>query len=115
MDCSIVFYGNQPTLVGHTVDEKILHHLTCMKPYKQWDKLPTSTGDRRISEPSTVVNVLCVEYVFYGFTKSTIIFWAAFLLSAKLTTKLFQHQHLQKASGIAGNRNANEGYIYIYT
>ena len=23
-------------------------------PYKQWDELPTSTGDRRISEPSTV-------------------------------------------------------------
>ena len=29
--------------------EEILHHLGCMKPYKQWDKLPTSTGDRRIS------------------------------------------------------------------
>ena len=28
---------------------KYLHHLGCMKPYKQWDKLPTSTGDRRIS------------------------------------------------------------------
>ena len=24
------------------------NHLGCMKPYKQWDKLPTSTGDRRI-------------------------------------------------------------------
>ena len=27
---------------------------TCMKPCK-WDKLPYSTGDRRISEPSTVL------------------------------------------------------------
>ena len=24
--------------------EEILHHLGCMKPCKQWDKLPTSTG-----------------------------------------------------------------------
>ena len=24
------------------------NHLTCMKPCKLWDKLPTSTGDRRI-------------------------------------------------------------------
>ena len=28
---------------------EILHHLGCIKPYKQWDKLPTSTGERRIS------------------------------------------------------------------
>ncbi len=34
--------------------EEILHHLGCIKPCKQWDRLPTSTGDRRISEPSTV-------------------------------------------------------------
>ncbi len=29
--------------------EEILHHLGCRKPFKSWDKLPTSTGDRRIS------------------------------------------------------------------
>ncbi len=28
-----------------------------LKPYKYWDKLPTSTGDRLISEPSAVRNV----------------------------------------------------------
>ena len=28
--------------------EEILHYLGCVKPCKQWDKLPTSTGDRRI-------------------------------------------------------------------
>ena len=33
---------------------EIRHHLGCIKPCKSWDKLPTSTGDRRISEPSTV-------------------------------------------------------------
>ena len=33
---------------------EILHHLGYIKPRKSWDKLPTSTGDRRISEPSTV-------------------------------------------------------------
>ena len=37
--------------------EEILHHLGCIKPYKQWDKLPTSTGERRISEPSTLGNI----------------------------------------------------------
>ena len=30
------------------------NHLGCAKPGKSWHKLPTSTGDRRISEPSTV-------------------------------------------------------------
>ena len=37
---------------------EILHHLACIKPRKEWDKmdkLPTSTGEHRISEPSTVV------------------------------------------------------------
>ena len=33
--------------------EEFPHHLGCIKPCKYWDKLPTSTGDRRISEPST--------------------------------------------------------------
>ena len=31
---------------------EILHHLGCMKPYKQWEKLPTSTGAG--FQPSTV-------------------------------------------------------------
>ena len=30
------------------------NHLDFIKPCRKWDKLPTSTGDRRISEPSTV-------------------------------------------------------------
>ena len=30
------------------------NHLGCITPCKKWDKLPTSTGERRISEPSTV-------------------------------------------------------------
>ena len=29
--------------------EGILHHLRCIKPFKKWDKLPTSTGESRIS------------------------------------------------------------------
>ena len=29
------------------------NHLECIKPCKSWDKLPTSTGECRISEPST--------------------------------------------------------------
>ena len=29
---------------GMLLVDEILHHLTCMKPYKLWDKLPTSTG-----------------------------------------------------------------------
>ena len=34
----------------NTVDgSEILHHLRCIKPCKLWDKLPTSTGERRIS------------------------------------------------------------------
>ena len=36
--------------------EEILHHLLSMKPYEKWDILQASTGDRRISEPSTVVS-----------------------------------------------------------
>ena len=30
------------------------NHLGCTKQCKSWDELPTSTGERRISEPSTV-------------------------------------------------------------
>ena len=33
---------------------EILHHLGCMKPYKQWEKLPTSTGDRQISAINSI-------------------------------------------------------------
>ena len=32
--------------------EQILHYLGCKTPCK-WDKLPSSTGERRISEPSS--------------------------------------------------------------
>ena len=32
--------------------EQILHYLGCKEPCK-WDKLPSSTGERRISEPSS--------------------------------------------------------------
>ena len=42
----------------HTVDASEIwreNHLGCTKPCKQWNKLSTSTGDRRISEPLTVV------------------------------------------------------------
>jgi len=31
---------------------EILHHLRYMKPFREWDKLPTSTGERRISSIS---------------------------------------------------------------
>jgi len=43
-------------LGNHTVDASELpnNHLLSMKPYEKWDILPTSTGDRRISEPSAV-------------------------------------------------------------
>ena len=36
------------------VEEIPNNHLEFIKPCRYWDKLPTSTGDRRISEPSTV-------------------------------------------------------------
>ena len=43
-----------------TVDgSEILHHLTWTIPCKYWDKLPTSTGERRISEPSIVPIAAC--------------------------------------------------------
>ena len=34
--------------------EEILHHLANIKPCKQWDKLPTSTGNRRISTINSI-------------------------------------------------------------
>ena len=37
------------------------NHLSRIKPCKYWDKLPTSTGERRISEPSTVLVPSIVE------------------------------------------------------
>ena len=39
---------------------EILHHLGCMKPYKQWDKLPTSTGAG--FQPSTVCTGLTTYF-----------------------------------------------------
>ena len=35
--------------------EEILHHLGFIKPCKLWDKLPTSTGDRRISAINSMI------------------------------------------------------------
>ena len=42
--------------------EEILHHLGRIKPWKQWGKLPTSTGDRRISEPSRVCIIIFIQF-----------------------------------------------------
>ena len=36
-------------------DRYILHHLGCIKPCKSWDKLPTSTGDRRTSSINSII------------------------------------------------------------
>ena len=41
-------------VVAYGYHTEILLHLGCKKPCKKWDKPPTSTGDRWISEPSTV-------------------------------------------------------------
>jgi len=45
------FVGSLNLICPHSLDEKgiLLHHLGCIKPCKSWDKLPTSTGDGRIS------------------------------------------------------------------
>ena len=37
------------------MEENLLHHLGCTKPCKQLDKLPTSTGDHRISPISNSI------------------------------------------------------------
>ncbi len=45
--------------MGHVDDSEIPNnHLECKKNCKYWDELPTSTGDRRISLPSTVSRAL---------------------------------------------------------
>ena len=45
-------------------DEEIL--LMARKPCKSWEKLPSSTGDHRISEPSTVgPNNRCIDTCIY--------------------------------------------------
>ena len=50
---------------------EILHHLGCMKPYKQWDKLPTSTGERRISAINSI-NPYCMNWgMFLMFPSNT--------------------------------------------
>ena len=54
------FAANTPILLT----EGILNHLGCIKPVS-WDKLPTSTGDRRISEPSTVASKNLGVYNLY--------------------------------------------------
>ncbi len=38
------------------------HHLGCIKPCKAWEKLPTSTGDRRISSINSIH--LCLPSLF---------------------------------------------------
>ena len=42
------------TFFPFSMEEIPNNHLGCTKPCKYWDKLPTSTGERRISEASTV-------------------------------------------------------------
>ena len=44
-----------------------------LKPCKEWDKLPTSTGDRRISEPSTVLYIPLKHHIINS--------WTTFILS----------------------------------
>ena len=40
-------HGKHPFMDGLLLMmEEILHHLRCKKPWKYWDKLPTSTSDR---------------------------------------------------------------------
>ena len=45
--CSTYVYSEVGVLLK--VQKSGDHHLGCKKPCKYWDKLPTSTGDRRIS------------------------------------------------------------------
>ena len=45
------------------------NHLGCRNLSKYWDKLPTSTGDHRISKPSTVaIGGFRISYVHLIFT-----------------------------------------------
>ena len=45
--------------------EQLLHHLGCIKPCKEGDELPTSTGGCRISEPSTVCKNSSISPAFF--------------------------------------------------
>jgi len=46
----------------HTVDGRNpAPPFGCMKPYKYWGTLPISTGERLISEPSTVCPLLPMD------------------------------------------------------
>ena len=49
------WWGLKKVFARHTGDGRnpIPNHLECRKPCKSWDNLPTSTGERWISEPST--------------------------------------------------------------
>ena len=52
-------------LIFLVMEEIPNNHLGCIKPCKWWDKLPTSTGDCQISEPSTVLLgsiLLCITH-----------------------------------------------------
>ena len=45
--------------------EEIVHHLGCIKPYKSWETLPTSTGDRRISAVKSIFvhDAMCIQCI----------------------------------------------------
>ena len=62
-------------LSNDTVDgSEILHHLGCKKRrLKKRNKLPTSTGERWISEPSTVCIYIYIEYIYIDQTLGTLI------------------------------------------
>ena len=57
------YHGMRITIIKHHLREKMFWNLFHLhrrvanprKPCKLWDKLPTSTGDRRIIEPSAAV------------------------------------------------------------
>ena len=54
-------HRTKPNSFGTVDGRNPKQHLRCMKPWKTWYKLPTSTGDRRISEPSTVTTYFSQE------------------------------------------------------
>ena len=38
------------------------NHLGCIKPCKEWDRLPTSTGERRISTINRIIGLMTIPY-----------------------------------------------------
>ena len=43
-----------PTICSFEKDASLMEEIPNNQPWTSWDKLPTSTGERRISDPSTV-------------------------------------------------------------